>query len=170
MRTGLLLVIIVASLCFSGCECMPPTKGDSPFAALYHEFGVEADGVWRLNGGELKLGEKIGPFEGGYVYTNKSNGVVYQFNLVKNYPQGVTFEHARNEVRMAQAWCCQHLGCETFTPHIDSNPNRYLYSEEAYLPKAPGWSVRFYVENGRQSGSLRASASVWNMRLRIPED
>ena len=133
---------------------------DGPYKAL----GVPADGKWTGPSCKFKLGKPIGLLSSGYVYTN-SVGVAYQFNFVRPLAKNVTSDSAINELARTEKALAKTFALSSFTPHVDSNPNRYLWSEESSMLEYDGWSVRLYLEKDERGRGLVAKGSIWNAKL-----
>ena len=130
----------------------------------YELLGVLTDGKWAGPSCKFKLKKPIGLLSSGYVYTN-SVGVVHQFNFVKHLAKAETRDSAINELARTEKALAKTFALSSFTPHVDSNPNRYLWSEESLMLEYDGWSVRLYLEKDERGSGLVAKGSIWNAKL-----
>ena len=130
----------------------------------YKVFGVPVDGKWTGASCKFKLKKPIGLFSTGYVYTN-SVGFVHQFNFARPLADNETKDSAINELKGVERALARMFVLSSFTPHVDSNPNRYLWSEECSMTECGGWSVRLYLEKDERGNGLVAKCSIWNAKL-----
>lgn len=130
----------------------------------YELFGVPTDGKWAGPSCKFKLKKPIGLLSSGYVYTN-SVGVVHQFNFVMPLTANDTKDTAINKLLETEEALAKRCALSSFTTHVDSKPNRYLWSEECSMLECVGWSVRLYLERDERSNGLVAKGSIWNAKL-----
>jgi len=146
--------VVLCCACASVCEAVDAT---GPYKVL----GVGENGVWTNSSCGLSLPAAVGVLAKGYVYTNKF-GVVHQFNFEQRLSKGVGQSTAIGRLRETECELAKTFKLTPFNPHVDSDPNRYLWSEESSMCDFPGWSVRLYLENDKNTDVLIAKCSMWN--------
>jgi len=153
------LCLLFASIaCSATFQCFANSIGP------YKNLNVEANGIWRNKTCKFHLEKRIGIFASGYVYTN-AIGIVHQFNFLSSMPTGSTAEHAVKELKKTECCFSEIYKLSAFKTHLDSNPSRYLWSEEASFTEYPDWSVRLYLMKDTKTGKLVAQGTIWNAKM-----
>ena len=109
----------------------------------------------------------IPPFEKGYVYTNKTTGLVHQLNYSYTYPANTSSNAVFAQMREVENLLAKAFpGAEAFRDR--KGRPEHIYGRSAYLSMEEGWIVAINVEPMFTKGyepTYRAILAFWNPRV-----